>query len=279
MNIKDVLPGIMHIYIIDPRVKTSIKGVYQLPQDWGHTLWCFLTHSFISSHRNMDLTVIHPTLWHRLMQKNIELSTAILLKCTSQVHSRESRNVQLSQLDESPHQFLPIYLQAWPCISHFISISRFCAQGRIAACLHKFQYCYQQYPVLFSVVLLSNMFSGLNAQGPHKTASYSSNTTRYYLLSGQICSLRDMKHNQIAYSLPFNIILFKKRLSYKMHYFWRRAHVTFRDGFELHFQRLLLRLLKTMVYTYGTLLPPRLLVKSFTKITLFNPQDKPMEGL
>lgn len=191
MNIKDVLPGIMHIYIIGPRVKTSIKSVFQLLQDWGHTLWCSPSHSLLLHQLPQEhgLTVIHPALWHRLMQKNIELSTTRLLKCTSQVHSRESRNVQFSQLDESPHQFLPIYLQAWPCISHFISISRFCAHGKIAACLHKFQYCYQQYLVLFSVVLLSNMFSGLNAQGPNKTATVQTplDTTCYkvkFVLSG-----------------------------------------------------------------------------------------------
>lgn len=50
-----------------------------------------------------------------------------------------------------------------------------------------------------------------------------------------------------------------------MHYFGRRAHVTSRDGLELYFQRILLRLLKTVVYTYWTLLPTRFLVKSFNK--------------
>lgn len=64
-----------------------------------------------------------------------------------------------------------------------------------------------------------------------------------------------------------------------MYYFGRRGHVTFRGRLELYFQRILLRLLKTMVYTYWTFLSTRFLVKSFTKITLFNPQDKPMEGL
>lgn len=40
-----------------------------------------------------------------------------------------------------------------------------------------------------------------------------------------------------------------------MQYFGRGAHVTFRDGLELYFQRILLRLLRTMVYIYWTLLP------------------------
>lgn len=107
----------------------------------------------------------HPTLQHRLMTGNINEAP----RYSSDVYVTRHTAGSDDMVYDPPNQcvFSPdllTHLQVWPCISYFMSISTVCAQGRMAACLHKFQYVINSIQSFFSVMVLLNMFPGF--EGP-----------------------------------------------------------------------------------------------------------------
>lgn len=131
---------------MDSKLRPSIKVVHQLPQDWRHTPVQPRMFSLTLLHQLPQEYKSHCDSSQSLAQTNEKEHTMkhcnMLLIYTSPNTQQRVTEFIILEPDEYFQQFLPAYLQAWPCISYLISLSIFCAQGRMVACLHKFQYCY-----------------------------------------------------------------------------------------------------------------------------------------